>query len=188
MRYFTSDLHFNHKKILEFCPNRPPTLDAMHKEIIAEWNSKVTDEDTVYILGDFSFGNSGETKDMVKQLRGRKVLVMGNHDRRSEQWYLAAGFMVVSKSLLIKIDEFVVQLSHYPFKLSWLQYLYYKIVDPGYTRYQDRKIKNEAQNLLHGHCHGKYHTIKGRGIDVGWDSWGKLLSEREIVGYLREMK
>lgn len=187
MRYFTSDLHFYHKKIGMFCPNRPSLLAVMHAEIIQHWNSVVTDADDVYVLGDFSFGNSTETKALVRQLHGRKILVTGNHDRRSEDWYKAAGFVVVSRSLLIKLDEYLVQLSHYPFKLSWWQYLYYKVVDPGYTRYQDRKIKNEGQNLLHGHCHGKYHVIKGRGIDVGWDSWGRLLSEREIVDCLKEM-
>jgi calcineurin-like phosphoesterase family protein len=188
MRYFTSDLHFHHKKILEFCPNRPKDMAAMHEEIISHWNNTVKDGDDVYVLGDFSFGNSGETKVLINQLKGRKILVMGNHDRRSEKWYRDAGFTVVSTSLMIKIDEFLVQLSHYPHKLSWLSWLYYKIVDPGYTRYQDRKVGERSQNLLHGHCHGKYRVINGRGIDVGWDCWGRLLGEREIVNMLREMK
>ena len=34
----------------------------------------------VFILGDLSFRKGKETNEIVKQLRGRKVLILGNHD------------------------------------------------------------------------------------------------------------
>ena len=44
--YVTSDTHFNHKNIIEYC-NRPySSVEEMNKAIIDNWNSVVKDEDT----------------------------------------------------------------------------------------------------------------------------------------------
>jgi calcineurin-like phosphoesterase family protein len=184
MNYFTSDTHFFHKKIREFCPNRPGTdTSTMNEEMVRIWNETVGPDDTVFHLGDFSFGKSEETKAILNRLNGTKVLVMGNHDRRSEYWYRRNGFYVVYRcSTLIKWPAgYKVMLSHYPFKLGWWERIWYGITDPGYTRFQDRKIPDDGIcYLLHGHCHGKYYRQKGRAIDVGWDSWGRPVSQREL--------
>lgn len=184
MNFYTSDTHFFHKKILEFCPQRVG-LDAetMNNAIVSEWNAVVGKNDTVYHLGDFSLGKSEETKQMIQRLNGHKVLVLGNHDRRSAHWYAQAGFTAVfGHHMFVTIGCTNVMLSHYPFKLSWLKMLWYSLVDKGYTRYQDKKnIDNGSCVLLHGHCHNKYYKVLGRAVDVGWDAWGKPVSETEIV-------
>ena len=184
MIFFTSDTHFFHKKIREFCPNRPGTdTDSMNEEIVRIWNETVSPTDTVYHLGDFSFGKSEETKAIIKRLNGHKYLVMGNHDRRSAQWYADAGFDGVFQydALLRFPSNTDVVLSHYPFKLKWWEMLWYGITDPGYTRFQDRKNPNDnPYTLLHGHCHGKYYKSIDRAVDVGWDSWGRPVGQREI--------
>ena len=51
--FVTSDLHFYHNNIIKLC-NRPyKDLEEMHIALINNWNSVVTNEDDVYILGDF---------------------------------------------------------------------------------------------------------------------------------------
>ena len=81
MIYFTSDLHFGHKNIIRF-DNRPFTsVEEMDKVLIERWNNKVTDEDTVYILGDISWYDDQKTYEIFSQLRGRKILIQGNHDK-----------------------------------------------------------------------------------------------------------
>lgn len=51
------------------------------EELIKRWNDVIKhDNDLVFILGDFSFRNGKETNEILKQLRGRKILVLGNHD------------------------------------------------------------------------------------------------------------
>lgn len=81
MIYFTSDLHFGHKNIIRF-DNRPFTsVEEMDKILIERWNNKVTDEDTVYILGDISWYDDQKTYEIFSQLRGRKILIQGNHDK-----------------------------------------------------------------------------------------------------------
>lgn len=81
MIYFTADLHFGHKNIIRF-DNRPfKSVEEMDRTLIERWNKKVTDEDTVYILGDISWYSDQKTCEIFAKLRGKKILVMGNHDR-----------------------------------------------------------------------------------------------------------
>ena len=55
MNYYTSDLHLGHKNVIKF-DNRPYSdVDEMDDCLIKNWNNKVTDNDDVYIVGDFAF-------------------------------------------------------------------------------------------------------------------------------------
>ena len=52
MIYFTADTHFGHINVIKLC-NRPfATIDEMNEKMIENWNAKVTNGDTIYILGD----------------------------------------------------------------------------------------------------------------------------------------
>ena len=51
MNYYIADTHFGHDNIRRLS-NRPfKTIEEMDKTIIDNWNSRVTDNDDVYILG-----------------------------------------------------------------------------------------------------------------------------------------
>lgn len=79
--YVISDLHLDHKKILEFSPKRGGTNVEEHNEWIVEsWNSVVTKRDTVIVLGDVAFSVEALDKYMPR-MAGNKVLVRGNHDK-----------------------------------------------------------------------------------------------------------
>ena len=81
-----ADTHFNHKNILTFKgedgqPTRPfDNIDDMNHTIIQRWNESVAEHDNVYVLGDVFFGSKGEFTEIWKQLKGRKTLIVGNHD------------------------------------------------------------------------------------------------------------
>lgn len=54
-KFYTSDTHFCHDRILQMQP-RPFTSIVEHDEhIIERWNSVVREQDIVYHLGDFAF-------------------------------------------------------------------------------------------------------------------------------------
>ena len=58
MNYYISDMHFFHKNVTKEgnnFDNRPfNSLTEMHQYMKEKWNSKITNGDTVYILGDMS--------------------------------------------------------------------------------------------------------------------------------------
>lgn len=87
--WFTSDLHFFHSNIIEYC-NRPwrreggaPDPDAMNEGIIANWNSVVRWDDDVFIIGDVAMGGKRRADELARilaRLNGVLHLVPGNHD------------------------------------------------------------------------------------------------------------
>lgn len=80
MDYVISDLHIGHKRICSFEPVHRPfaTLEEHDEEIVRRWNSVVTHEDRVYVLGDVHFRK--ESAQYTRRLNGNKILIMGNHD------------------------------------------------------------------------------------------------------------
>jgi calcineurin-like phosphoesterase family protein len=81
MIYFTSDLHFNHEKIIKH-RNRPfHSGDDMNKRMVKNLNSIVTPSDEVYILGDFTMKGGSIANHYLRSLNGKKYLVKGNHDK-----------------------------------------------------------------------------------------------------------
>lgn len=118
--YVIADTHFGNDDSIIRYENRPfRNSDEMKGKIISAWNQIVNPEDTVYHLGDFSSGLSlEETKSIMQQLNGRKILIMGNHDRHLtlRQW-LEAGFDEVYPMPVI-YDGFYM-LSHEPLYVNW---------------------------------------------------------------------
>ena len=79
--FFISDLHFGHKSILEFSPSRGGSdIESHNRWLIEAWNSvvKSNKRDLVWVLGDVAFSRDG--LECMRQLKGRKKLVRGNHD------------------------------------------------------------------------------------------------------------
>lgn len=92
MNYYISDLHLFHKNVTKAgrdFDDRPfADLDEMHSYIKEHWNSKITNGDTVYIIGDMAMrGTQEELIAYVSQLKGHKILIKGNHDDVSDLRY-----------------------------------------------------------------------------------------------------
>lgn len=96
-RYFViADLHFGHNNIIKYC-NRPfASVDEMNTELINNWNKTVGKDDTVFVCGDVAL-NKRLCKEIIPLLNGRKILIMGNHDQGSTQFYRDCGFAEVSR-------------------------------------------------------------------------------------------
>lgn len=91
MNYYISDLHLFHKNVTKEgsnFDNRPfNTMKEMHDVIKKNWNSKVTNADHVYILGDLAWKENEDAIELVSTLRGNKHLILGNHDKATDQRY-----------------------------------------------------------------------------------------------------
>lgn len=80
MIYFTSDLHFGHERIIPLTGRPFRDASEMRETLIRNWNSRVTDEDEVYILGDVTLKGRSTALPPLLRLNGKKYLVRGNHD------------------------------------------------------------------------------------------------------------
>jgi len=82
MIYFTADNHFYHGNIIGSCDRPFANVNEMNKAMIDNWNSLITNNDEVYILGDFAYKASGnEVNYILSNLKGKKYLVKGNHEK-----------------------------------------------------------------------------------------------------------
>ena len=80
-RFLTSDLHLEHKNIIEYC-NRPfDSVEEMNQTLIENWNQKVRHDDVVFFIGDLDvYGEEDQLRDWFEKLNGRVVFIEGNHD------------------------------------------------------------------------------------------------------------
>ena len=148
---FTSDTHFFHANIIQHCQRPYADVAEMNAALIQNWNAKVNDGDTVFHLGDFTFGGEENIAIILKQLRGRKILIRGNHDRPAWKM-LVGGFHDVFEGFSMDIDGTKVQMRHVPPK-------------------DDAWKKTGALYHLCGHVHEKW-ARQGDVINVGVDVSG----------------
>lgn len=83
--FYIADTHFDHKNVLKYDSRPFVDLAEMEAALIGNWNSAVSDEDCVYILGDFVWSGEDRWLELIAKLRGKKVLVRGNHDLTKRQ-------------------------------------------------------------------------------------------------------
>jgi len=171
MIYFTSDSHFGHKNIIQFCQRPFETTLDMNLHMIRSWNSIVTPDDTVYHLGDFMFSLTRKWSiRLLQQLNGNIIIIKGNHDRENMlNHYTNKGLIegwVYNKNITYDFDgkTYNFSLSHYP---------HHPIV--------------KDLICLHGHIHGQYehrttYQKHPMGLDVGVDSIGYVpISIEDVI-------
>lgn len=179
-RYLT---HLYHKNIIRYC-NRPVLqkgdLDKngewlneeiaqlrnreMAEIIFSNWNGKVKANDTVYLIGDFCFGNEKVIYSCLNRLNGKIKIVFGNHDKTLRKFAkkdLNAHYNLRNRVEFlgdykeIEINGQKIILCHYPL-LTWNK-------------------KHHNSFMLHGHCHYNLSISRkeskeiGKILDVGVD-------------------
>lgn len=108
--FFTADLHFDDKNIILYEKRPFENVCVMNEVLIENWNGAVSDEDEVYVVGDF--GGDGREAEILAKLNGIKYLVKGNHDVRSNEYYRESGFKEVYDKPIILGGFWI--LSHEP--------------------------------------------------------------------------
>jgi len=115
--FISSDTHWFHKGILEFCPKTRPysSVEEMNWKMIQAWNARVGSEDLVYLLGDVSFGTSAETHNILCQLNGRIRLIKGNHDYKVLKCpVVRSRFETIDDYLEVNYEKTRIIMFHYP--------------------------------------------------------------------------
>lgn len=145
MIYFTADHHFGHKSILRLCGRPFADVEEMNESLIKQWNDVVGVNDQIYVIGDFTY--ESDPAPYLPRLRGKKVLIRGNHDKLKYDscWDEVYDLKRVSENK----KSFI--LLHYAMR-TW-------------------QWKESGSFHLYGHSHGQLeHTPWDRSMDVGVDA------------------
>lgn len=150
--FFTADTHFFHANIIRLCGRPFPNVHEMDGFMKREWNSVVSNDDTIYHLGDLAWRNVKQAIRILTQLNGKKFLCRGNHEGRILK--LAEYFEEIKDSFLIEINGGQFIFMSHRVQEPW----------PGSCF---------GSWHLFGHSHGKLNTYveqHGKMLDVGVDS------------------
>lgn len=78
--FVLSDTHFDHGNVIRFSHRPFDSIKQMNHEMVQNWNDAVKD-DSVYFLGDLTFGRGRRPIDYwLKKLGGKIYHLRGNHD------------------------------------------------------------------------------------------------------------
>ena len=113
--FFTSDTHFYHSNIINFCGRPFKNVEVMNETLIANWNSVVGPDDIVFHLGDFCLGGSAEWTNILNRLNGKIYLIVGNHDIKNLRQGYYSRFEHIAMQMHIEVGKQKIYLNHCPF-------------------------------------------------------------------------
>ena len=113
--FFTSDTHFYHSNIINFCGRPFKNVEVMNETLIANWNSVVGPDDIVFHLGDFCLGGSAEWTNILNRLNGKIYLIVGNHDIKNLRQGYYSLFEHIAMQMHIEVGKQKIYLNHCPF-------------------------------------------------------------------------
>lgn len=132
MRYWLiSDTHFNHLKLEEWGGRSGDWQEKIWKGI-----KQIQPGDTLIHLGDICIGSDDEIHYRLRNfvIGIKKILVRGNHDKKSLQWYEQHGWDFACDGLELLFQGHYLHITHRP----------------------ARPQGNTTWNI-HGHTHGNLH-------------------------------
>lgn len=176
--FFTADLHLNHANIIKYCGRPFETVEQMNYGLVENWNTVVSPEDDVYIVGDVAMGDVEDALKYVQMLNGVLHLIPGNHDkcweghfrggkspdrrRRMRELYEDAGFLIKNSEEKIFVAGNSFQVCHFP----WIEDARH---GKKYTEFRPTPPWGKAR-LIHGHVHQEW-KYNNNMVNVGIDVW-----------------
>lgn len=174
--WFTSDTHHSHQNIAGPSVSRWTSgyrnfnsVQEMNDALVNGINKYVKEDDTLYHLGDWSFGGVHNIFYFRKSLVCKNIhLILGNHDQHivdkdvkfhDTSFNPIELFTSVQQVLEVSHGKHKFFMSHYP-HLSWHH-------------------ASKGVIMLHGHEHGKFNHLNENVLrmDVGIDSAKTILNE-----------
>lgn len=147
MKYWIiTDTHFNHKQLIEY--GRPKDFEEKIKAYLI---FLIKPEDVLIHLGDVCIGKDADSNQWFKAfLKCRTILVKGNHDNKSHNWYMNNGWDIACDRFDMKYGGKKIAFTHMPV---------------GWDGYFDMNI--------HGHLHD---TNSKRNAEFDLNGYNKLLA------------
>jgi calcineurin-like phosphoesterase family protein len=150
--FITSDTFFGREQIIKKAKRPFETVEEMNKKLVDNWNNVVSENDTVYHLGNFAW-NPIIADNILKQLNGNIIFILGEYDDALldiSEYY--EGVSIIEEQI-VKVKEHKAIFSHWPLE-EW----------PG---------KNKGIFHFHGSTLKKLKTDLGKmnRVNVCCDNW-----------------
>ena len=174
--FVTSDQHLQNRNIWAKYSHdtRPFHSQGEHDTmIIHHWNSVVSPNDLVFVLGDFIMGVSENVESLLYRLNGTIFLVRGNHDTDSKiKIYKQHSDKVIAiedYNILYYKGKFIV-MNHYPVQGDSVKDNHLK--SDGWKNATEFFGQNYDDCIyLYGHVHGNApHDMKNHCYHIGVDT------------------
>lgn len=168
--YFSSDLHLNHQRVIDFGRNFKD-VEEMNSTIINNINNKVFPNDLLVLLGD-TLMIEKDYLNFINSLNCNNIIILyGNHCTTSKLEYANSNsdkLIYIGHYLELSIGKQFISCSHYPM-IHW--------------NYQEDNAIH-----LHGHLHADESDIvkeihKYKSMDVGVDFYYKLYGKYDIFSF-----
>ena len=155
--YVTSDLHFGHDREFVWKVRGYNSIEEMNEDYVHKWNTTVSDEDDVYVLGDLMLGDKSNIE-YIKRLKGIIHIVLGNHDTRTREEMYRELPNVVEVMWAIKLD--------------YRKYHFFMTHFPAMTGNLEKESLRQMTLNLYGHTHQNTNFYEDRPYmyHVGVDS------------------
>lgn len=113
--YLTSDLHLGHDREFIWGSRGYESITEMNLDYVIKWNTTVSDDDDIYILGDLMLGDKSNIK-YLEQLKGKIHIVLGNHDTstREEMYRELPNVVEVECAIRLNYKKYHFFMTHYP--------------------------------------------------------------------------
>lgn len=147
MNRYMSDHHLGHANIIKHC-NRPfRSVEEMDEVILRNHNEVTETTDDVYLGGDLMYKCSDPLK-YLKQMKGKKHLVIGNHDK----WILKdrdirRQFVEIDKTIRVYEGNVCIELCHYPM-VEWDGYFQGVLHFYGHIHNNDKNVANKIMKTI----------------------------------------
>lgn len=152
--WLISDTHFNHLRIEEWNQRSGDWQDSLWRSL-----ESIPKEDVIIHLGDICIGDDVQVHERISRLQARKILIRGNHDGKSTQWYSEHGWDFVCDGLDLLFHGHYLWLTHRP----------------------QPPDKNHSTRNIHGHTHGNLH--RSEEYTPWYDKEYHLDISPELVGF-----
>ena len=156
MNLYSGDLHVGHRNAINFDQRPFADRDEMDEALIHLWNGRVQNDDDVWILGDFCYRSDKDPVEYLKRLKGKKHLIVGNHDgvilknKKALEYFETVEQMHTITDIYNK-EPIQVVLCHYPlaewngmYRGAW--HVYGHIHNNKNDTYEFMKTKERALN------------------------------------------
>lgn len=184
MIYFSSDHHFGHFNCIKYCTRPFSTVEEMDEEMIRRWNEKISPNDTVYYLGDFTLKDRHFANKIISRLNGTIHFITGSHDWQwlNSDWMLQPTRGIWEGPYIsLELSEtenpkypLVIALFHYPIAV-WDRSHYGAWHLYGHVHHKDFILPGFAMNVgvdHHNFYPVSYDEVKQHMIDLGWyEGW-----------------